>query len=349
MPPQTSASPSPAPTDASVLGGDVQAVAPTGSGSGSGSLYGLGAWKDQTIDVQGFPAQIVSALSKAGVDTSKPVNAEDLAKALASIHDVNAVAQLQQMLFYSGFYSNGTSLADLQLGRFGDKDVAALANSIRSAGQTSSQLGAYLTTSANTGYAQGKINQAAGVGVTPIKQISPLDEDAALRTAAHNLLGREPSAQDLAGFRAYYDQAYTAGQKAVVALQQKDTTAGLPDAATLGGAMGRQGLGFSDAAEAPPAMLHDAPAPSQARNPDFSGPNPALPLYRQQRQQDLGVLGQVNSVGTANSAPPTLTDAPNVGTAAEQYLRDHEAGAIGQQDVLSKYADILKSFIGNGE
>lgn len=326
---------------------------PSGGGSSTSSLYGLGGWAAQTIDVTGFPSQVavplIQALQQAGVDTTGPIKAEDVAKALSSLKDTQAVARLQQLLFYSGFYTSGTQLNDLQLGSFGDKDVAALKNAVITAGQTSQQLGAYLSVRANTGMAQGMVNQAAGVGVKPIVQPSPSDLDAALRTAAHNILGHEPSAADLAGFRAVYDQAYTDGQRQANALAGNQTANGLPSADELGGAIGRLGLGLTDQSETPPATLypHNLPA-SQGRNPDFTGPNPALPTFQAQYQQDQNTYNQYANAANQNGVSPVLTDAANPENAAEDYLRQHDAAQVAQQNLATKYQTLLSILGGSG-
>lgn len=349
-----SASPSPqaqaSPSTVSV--GGFNFTAPTGNGSGNTNpdLYGLGAWRDQSIDVSGFPSSIVALLSKNGIDTSKPVKAQDIAQALENIQDPQAVAQLQQILYWSGMYGNSVKLSDLTLGQWSKDDTNALASAITTAGRSASALGTYLTTAANTGYAQGMINQASGLGSTPITEPPVAEEDAALRTAAHTLLGREPSQSDLAGFRAYYDQVYAAGQKDALKLQaQQQQTASQSSATQLGGALGRLGRGFTDANQAPPPTVTGLPA-SQQRNPDFasqpalfSPANPALGQFQAQQQQDASL---VNSLGQADT--PVLRSAPSVSTAAEDYLRQAEAPAVGQQNVATRYATLLNILTGTG-
>lgn len=348
-----------------IPGSGVTLVSPQGGGSG-GDLYGLGAWGSQTIDTSGFPTAIVVALKQAGINTNEPVKADDLAKALGSIKDPNAIAQLQQMLFLSGFYSQGTTLADLQLGRFGDKDTQALANSIVTAGKTNQSLGSYLTVGAQTGFAQGVINKASGVGVTPIYSTSPTDEDYALRNAAHSILDREPTQDELDGFRSVFDQAYMAGQKQAQQLQSQQSAAQLPDAATLGGALARTGqinpdtgLPITDAAEQPAQTIPRSATPGMRVNPNSTnadtmstglGPadNPAFGKFEAQRQQDLALLGQVGGAAEANNAVPTITKPPDINAAAEQYLRDNDAGEIRTQNALSAYAQILNFIKGDG-
>lgn len=331
-------------------------VAPGSSSNTTPDLYGLGAWQDQPINITGFPAAVVSALSNAGISTDQPMKASDIAHALESLKDHQAVSQMQQLLFYAGFYPSGTKLSDLQLGRFTQPDTDAFKNAIITAGRTSQALGSYLSTAASTGFSQGVINQAATVGVTPIKQVNPIDEDTALRNAAHTILGREPDQEDLAGFRAFFDQVYTKGQKDALALQAQQTAQGLPSADQLGGAVLRQGvvnpatgLPFGDANEAPPANLSPVGLPgSQGRNPDFAGPNPAYAAYGQQQQQDSTTLGSVNDALTSGQQTPTLVDAPNINSAAEDYIRTHDAPAAAQQNLATKYRTLLSIIGGNG-
>lgn len=65
---------------------------------------------------------------------------------------------------------------------------------------------------------------------------SPVDEDAALRTKAQNVLGHDPTEQQLDGFRSFYNDAYTAGQTTSTATNPADTTNpdGTPNATGTG-------------------------------------------------------------------------------------------------------------------
>lgn len=66
---------------------------------------------------------------------------------------------------------------------------------------------------------------------------SPVDEDAALRTKAQNVLGHDPTEQQLDGFRSFYNDAYTAGQTTTpTAANPADTTNpdGTPNATGTG-------------------------------------------------------------------------------------------------------------------
>jgi hypothetical protein len=77
--------------------------------------------------------------------------------------------------------------------------------------------------------------------------------------------------------------------------------------------------------------------------------NPAFTQFGQQQQQDLNLFSQVQGIGDANNTPPTLTSAPNPNAAAEEYLRQHEAGAIAQNSVANKYATLLSILGGTGK
>ena len=377
-------SPSASPQATSGPGGLPLPVVPSG-GSGSGSLYNLGAWKNQNIDISGFPLPVVAALSKAGLDTSKPQTAETVAAALSKVNDPQTVAQLQQMLFYGGFYNNGVKLSDLQLGSFSTDDETALKNLVLAGGQSGQSLGTYLTTRAATGYAQGSVlnplqsaassasngmvyNPVTGT-YTPASQTfinkpSQAEEDAAIQAAAQKILGHLPSQDDIAGFRAYWDQAYESGQKSAIkaqlAQQQAAASVNLPSASDLGGALQRTGrIPFLAGNSAPQETVPGLPG-SQLRNPDFAGQsqmfdptNPAYTAYQQQNGADLGLLGQVNSAGdqiagAMGQGPVTIQEPGSISTAAEQYLMQNDAAQAGAQNTASKYGTLLKILSGSG-
>lgn len=363
----TNPSPSPETSPQAATLGGVTFQAPASGGGSSDSLYGTGAWGSQNINMSGLPIVVVQALAQAGVDTSQPVKGADVAKALAQIHDPAAIAQLQQLLFYSGFYTNGTTLADLQLGSFGNKDTAALGNAVQTAGRTDQPLGTYLTARASTGAAQGVINQSSGVGITPITAPSQDTEDYALRSAAQSLLGREPSPADLAGFRAYFDQAYEQGQKQAQQAAAQQQAANMPDATTLGGAMTRLGVAnpatgvpLGDAAEAPPATFARTVSPGMRAAPGSTnadtmatGLPPAdnsagVAAFNTQRAADVNTLNQFNAANTTAGQTPVVQGAPDVTAAAQAYLQAHDQGAIQTQNAISAYGQILKFIQGNG-
>src|SRR5690349_16990487 len=99
-------------------------------------LYGLGQWRNQTIDPSGFPPQLTTLLNLAGVDTTQPMTGQKLEKALTSVRNPGLIAQLQSMLFYAGAYGPSiTSMGDLKIGVMADKDIKALTNTITTAAQ----------------------------------------------------------------------------------------------------------------------------------------------------------------------------------------------------------------------
>ena len=378
-------SPSASPSVSTGPGGIPMPSAPAGGGSGSGSLYNLGAWKDQNINISGFPLPVVAALANAGLDTSKPQTAETVAAALSKVSDAQTVAQLQQMLFYGGFYSNGVKLSDLQLGSFSTDDETALKNLVLAGGQSGQSLGTYLTTRAATGYAQGTVlnplqnaESSASSGMvynpvtgtyTPANQTfinkpSQAEEDAAIQAAAQKLLGHLPSQDDIAGFRAYWDQAYESGQKNAIktqlAQQQAAASVNLPNASDLGGALQRTGrIPFLSGNSAPQQTVPGLPG-SQLRNPDFAGQpdlfhpaNPAFTAYQQQSAADNGLIGQVNAAGdqiegAMGQGPVTIQEPGSISTAAEQYLQQHDTAGVGAQNVAAKYQTLLSILGGKG-
>lgn len=348
--------------------GGITLTAPTG-GTSTTSPYGLSdKWGSTQIDISGFPIAIVQALSQAGLDTSVKQTGDAVAAALSKIKNTAVVNQVQQMLFFGGFYPNSiTNLTQLQLGKFQSQDVSALGNLIQTGGQTGQPLGSYLVASANYGQAQGTINKIAGVGITPIPIPADASIDAALKAAASSELGRDPSPQLLAGFRAMYDQLVIAASKQAAALQAKQTaqTAALSqDPNAVGAAAGRLGLPgyFGDPQEQPPnpgsmqtpwQTLTSGPGgvmgpgpngyqvPGTQADNQVSAQQAAQAAYQQQHTADQNTVAQFTGAGAgvlANSQP-TITAAPSLTDAADQYLQQNDAPDVAAQ----KNTEVTKS------
>jgi hypothetical protein len=164
---------------------------------------------------------------------------------------------------------------------------------------------------------------------------------------AHDLFGHDPSPDEYARFQAVYNQKLLreAQDKAAA---QNPTDQNLPDAYTLGQAIGDQNGGLV----APPSTTPFLKGPQQ-RSPDFAGltrTNPAYAAYQQQAAQDQQALGAVNSAADSidNGATPTFEAAPNISAAAEAFLRQDNPAAIGQQSVAQKYGQLLSILTGTG-
>lgn len=327
-----------------------QQIQAAGGGSSSTDLYGLGQWRDQPIDPSGFPPSIALLLQGAGINLSQKITGAQLAQAIEQVKNPALVAQLQQMLFYAGAYgSNVSSLADLQVGTFGDADSKALAQEITSAGRTGAPFGTYLTTAANYGKANGILGAVTGSASKPVQLPAGADEDAVLRAEAHTLYGHDPTPDQFARFQAFYNTKIKQAAQALVAAQNPDL-GNLPDAATLGTAIGHQaGSQFGAPLAAPPQTVlsgarHFEGEPGQrGRMVADTTTNPAFADYQNQVAQDQGAMAAVNSAGQAidQGAVPIVGDKLTLPSAADEFLRQDNPGAVGAQNVASKYRTLL--------
>lgn len=356
-----------APTTANLGNGITLQVPTSTSAASSTSPLGLtDGWGTALINLSGFPLGVMQALSQAGLDTSQPQPGNVIAQALAKLPRAQ-VNQVQQMLFYGGFYTGVSNITQLQLGRFQGPDVAALKSLVQTAGQTGQPVGSYLVSAANYGQAQGTLNQVAGVGVKPIPLPADVDVDTALRASAEQLLHHAPNADDLAAFRGMYDQMLVSASKQAQALAAQNTAlAGDPEA--LGAAAGRLGLPgyFGDAAEAPPAPGSGAmqspwqtltsgargvmgPAANGYRVPGTQadaqefGQEQASSAYAQQQAADQNTVSQFNTAANTAIAgsEPTLKSAPNINNAADQFIQDRYGQQIAQQGAVGAYNELL--------
>lgn len=351
-------------------------VAPAGGGNGGTSDYGLGAWGSKPINIAGLPVSIVADLSKAGIDTTQPVTGDKLVAALGSIKDSSAIQALQQMLYYSGFYpASVNSIADVQLGSFGQQDESALQNAVQTAGQTGSNLGSYLTQRANQGMAQGKIasltpKTTAGIITTPNDDAV----NAALKSAAESILGHDVSPDQYSQFRALFDAQYVAGQKAAILAQLKaNATVGVPNSADLGQAMADRGqgpLGAAGAISAPGAVpavpgqldatqLTDQIAPfgkpdatqlTDQIAPTAETPNNAQGAYEQRVAGDTSVVNQYNQAATAlnaNNGITTVQGAPDPSASAQAFIQANDSAGVQAQSNVQRYEKLL-SFLKGG-
>ena len=350
-------------------------VAPSG-GSGTGTNpFGLGAWDNASIDVSGFPPTVVQALTQAGINTSQPVKADAVAKALEASKDTQAIAQLQQMLFYAGFYpSTVSTLAYLQRGTLRTDDTTALQNSIIETAKTAQPLGSYLTGAATTGYAQGKLNS-----LTPSTQANiittPNDDavNAALKAQAESILGHDLPAAQYAQFRAMFDAQYVAGQKATILANEK-AQAGvdanqLPGASQLGQAISDTGIGPLGAAGAisqPPSTVtptsplgfsQQSNGVMAGNNGQGSGPglnavaNPALAAYQARIAQDQGTINQFNQGANALNTTNGITSvegAPDASASAAAFIQANDAQGVTAQNNIGKYSTLMDFLKGDG-
>ncbi len=345
------------------------AVPPASSSDASTSRYGLtNGWGSQLIDLTGLPTAVVRELAKpveqggGGLTTSALQSGDAIMQALATMKDRGAVAQVQQMLYYGGFDgSDVTNLTDLQLGRFTAREVAALKTLVQSGGQTGERLGSYLVGAANYGQAQGTIKQVLGA-VTPTTIPNTYAEDAAIRAAATNLLGRDANASEVAQFRGVVDQMVA------TSTQQANVIAG-QDPQALGDAAGRLGEPgyFGDPNSAPPtpapplywAKPGSPSQPQRGVQPQGRGISGATDRnaaannaadYYNQRTADQNAVGSFTAEALNDTADsPLPTSSTDLEGAAEQYLRENDAGAMQAQDWAEKTRALYAILAGNGQ
>lgn len=315
--------------------GGISLVAPTG-GTGT-DVFGLGtAVAGAKVDISGLPGMIQAQI----LGQKVPINTiQDLMTALAHIKDPATVAYLQQLLYYAGKYSSTTTMGEAQSGIMDDATVSALKTLATTTAQTNAPFGTYLTQAANFGKATGDINAAAGVGkqVLGIAHPSTIDADSALRSTAQQLLGHDPSAQDYAGFRAFYDQVYTAGQKAQIQAQNaaNASSGAYGDPQTLASAYGVQ-------QQRPLAPYTDQSATTaehnQVNNAALAGDQAAAGQY-------------VDSLNLkANQGPPVVnySTEPSAGAAAEQFLQQQDGPDVGAQKNTEVTKSLLSILAGKG-
>lgn len=350
------------------------AIPPSSSASATSPLGLTDGWGTALINLSGFPLGVMQALTQAGLDTSQPQPGNVIAQALAKLPRAQ-VQQVQQMLYYGGFYTGVTNITQLQLGRFQASDITALKSLVQTAGQTGQPIGSYLVGAANYGQAQGTLNQVAGVGVKPIPLPADVDVDTALRASAQSLLGHPPSADDLAAFRGIYDQMLVSASKQAQALAAQNTAlSGDPEA--LGAAAGRLGEPgyFGDPTQAPPApgsgsmqspwqtltsgargvmgpAANGYQVPGTQADAQEFGQEQASSAYQQQQTADQNTVSQFNTAANTAIAgsEPTLQSAPNINNAADQFLQDRYGSQIANQSALTKYAQVLSFMRGTGQ
>lgn len=309
----------------------------SGTGTTGTDVFGLGtAVAGAKVDISGLPGLIQAQILAQKV----PLNsAQDVMTALSHIRDPATVAYLQQLLQWSGMYPTTTTMGEAQSGIMDDGTIAALKKMVTTTAQNGSAFGTYLVQSANFGKATGDIANAAGAAKAPIGIAHPstIDSDYALKQTAQTLLGHDPTAADYAGFRAFYDQVYTAGQKAQLEAQnQANAAAGVyGDPRTLASAYGVQ-------QQQPLPPYTDQTAQTAENN---QTQNDAL-------RSDQAAAGQyVSSLGlTANQGQPVVnySTEPSATAAASQYLQQNEAPAIGANNAANKYGTLLGILGGKG-
>jgi hypothetical protein len=325
-----------------------------GGGTSSTDLYSLGQWKNQPIDVSGFPPAFLAALARAGVqlDTSQKITGSQLAQLLSTIHDPTVVSNIQEMLLYAGAYGSSVkSMADLNVGIFGPKDITALGNTISVAGQTGTPFGTYLTTSANAGKANGILSQITGASLNPVAQATRADTDAVLRAQAHTLFGHDPSPDEYARFQAFWNQKLLTEANDKAAAQNPTTPSNLPDSYMFGQAIGdlpSSQSQFGGMMPTPPPNLQGGQQALLAR--EGQGDLTQAPFQARQ-QQDNAALSAVNSAGSSLDATggATYMAAGNISSAADEFLRQDNPGAVGQQNVATKYSTLLSILSGTGQ
>jgi len=150
------------------------------------------------------------------------------------------LARLQQQLASAGLIGSNTKI---RVGIADDATVAAF----------KSLLGFANVNGLDWHSALSKLMTNPPVDTTPsIEQTSPMDEDLALYSAAQKLLGRDPTPQQLDGFRPYYNALTTTQQTDTLAARQPSvdgTTGGLTSSSPISPTTINDAPNLSSAAE----------------------------------------------------------------------------------------------------
>lgn len=293
----------------------------TTSKTSTETLLGVGTTGTQKVDTSGL-----GSLSSATTITDA-VNAFD--KLWQT--DDTTFQYLQQQLNAAGFY--GASGFTGQYGVYSSADQAAFVNAVKAASQSGSNLQQYLTTRASIGLTNGV--KALPSDVTVIAHPSQVDTDTALENEAKSLTGTNVvSAALLARFHAVYDSAYVAGQRQAVKEQ----------AAAAANANSQVASGVTDA-------LNRQSSGADSQTPQGWVTNPfGQILASGQAAQDTSTLNNA-AAGTLTpqgGLTADITQAPTVAAAADQFLQQNDAPAIGANNVANKYGTLLGILAGKG-
>jgi hypothetical protein len=320
-----------------------------GTSGGAKNVYGLNAGGNYTVDVHNLPRALTTMLLANGVTDLAKAPAVKVAHVLSTMSSGtkegrDAIATLQQMLWYSNQYDPAKvkSLQDVTLGRLGPDDTKAIGNVIDLAGKTQQPLGEYLVTSANIGKATNIINGYTG-SPQPYNLPSPAEEDAALRTAAQHLMGKDPDASEMARFRAFSDQMTMAANKKVataneIAAQQANGQ----QVGELAGALQTTGQGFGDR----PDVAYPAQAPGSHGAPGAMHAQQVLADQTTAANTTAATALATSKAGVDASANQLgVQAAPSVSTAAEDFLRQNDQAGVQSHD-LSNVFDLLTQMTG---
>ena len=337
--PSPSATPGPSASPSTANVGGVTLVAP-GAGSATGSLFGFNSTLQAApVNWQDLPPDVVGAIKA----TNVPIhNAEDLMKALSQIDEPGVVAELQQMLWYSGKLDAGKPLGDALSGYMDQDTIKALGDMVHTAAQASSGLGTYMQAAANFGKAKQTVDQANTLAAMQLPaDATEANLDATLKAQAESLLGHDVDQTEYAKFRAWYDQIVTDTSKKLLAAQQAQQSG-----------TGMYGPGMSQSlAQAYQVEQHPVTSSGAQGNTGFG-------LSANAAERDMGISNATNQAAAqldqtmqqAATSPPStlLQSAPTPSAAAEQFLQQNNGPDIQTQNALSAYGDLLNFIKGDG-
>lgn len=212
--------------------------------------------------------------------------------------DNQTFTYLQQQLQAGGFYGSGTPT----YGVYSSADQLAFVAAAKTAAQSGANLQQYLATRAALGMANG--TRALPSSVTVIAHPNKMNTDAALQDAAKSAIGSDAALDPmlLAKFHAVYDSAYVDGQRAAAkesaaAAAQANTTAD----SDVTAALMRQSSGSTIAAD--------------------------------QATKDAGTIaaGQNGSLTPQGGLTADITQAPDVGVMAQQFLQANDQADVAAQ------------------
>jgi len=337
------------------------------SGGGTSSLFGAsGDIQNATFDPTGLPGLLP------GLNNKQAVSGSDLIKAFLAAGQSddpavrNLVASIEYALYQSNYYTSGKPNLYEVTGDDAKAFAAALTDlktvNESAAGATGDgqikgySVAQFLTSQATLAAAGGPGAPGSATAKQKVVKLpNRADIAAAYRRVAAQLEGGRPSEQETEQFVDSYiqraQQVYGGGnyQKAAANAQQSPAAA---NSLTQGPPVPRS-ADYTGGSVVPPTLPHGVTAtdPNTGMSPEQPNPGPQdLPQSLDQLTQDspaaLATLQDVlgaGGVGAGYGGVKVTTDPlPSVDTAAEDFARNKNPGAVAQNDMGNALNDFLQ-------